>query len=294
MRLSMTKGSIPQGCEEILEEMPIETAREFRSGGTLPGSVCLAAFTEEGIPAGTALVQTEEGESTGYFQLFVRKNFRRKSIGSALAAQILKQAKKMGLSILCSNYRIDTEEERRTAERFAEQFGFQGQFVSRYMVYQGDFLPEPELEFVPYRGEYFDEMYQLISDAFYPMREANHLEPYRFTWGNAERREFSEHAEDFFLLFENGEMIASGYACDGEIDQVAVRADHRGKGLGRAVISHGVNKSLQEGFSEVFLYVLEWNRSAWSLYESLGFVTQGVHMFGEIDLQKPVPGAFPR
>ena len=282
MELKIARGKLPQAAIPILSEMPMETAKELYFGEACPDAIWLVAFEKE-EPAGIALLLTEEGEDTGYLHLYIREKHRSKGIGSALASQMIQKARELGLFQILSDYCVDMGV-RVKAESFAFKFGFQGQFVFRYMVYKGGYLPEPALKFVPYREEYFDEMYRLISNAFYPMREANHLEPYRFTWGKTERREFAEHASDFFLLFENGEMIASGYASGGEIDQVAVREDCRGRGLGRAIVCHGVNQSLRKGFQQVSLYVLEWNRPAWSLYESLGFVTYSKRMFGKIDL----------
>ena len=283
MQLIMKKGHLPQESAPLLSEMPLETAHQMQMASEEGNSVWLLAWME-GIPAGISLLQTWEGENSGYLTVFVGKAWRRQGIGSILVSHMMEQARKMGLSELQSDYCVDFED-RELLEQFASKVGFQGQFLSRYMVYQGDFLPEPKLDFVPYREEYFDQLYELISGAFYPMRKANDLKPYQFVWSEVERREFAEHAQDFFLLFEDGEIIASGYAHHGEIDQVAVREDRRGRGLGRAVLSHAVNRSLQEKALQIFLWVLDWNRPAWSLYESLGFVTQSRRMFGTIYLK---------
>lgn len=280
-RVDIVKGSVLQAAkgEAVLAAMRTAFAPGL-SAVIRDGASHWFLAQEQGIPVGITVLEAEKGEEEGYLHLFVLPQYRKRGIGCTLTRQALELAKQLGLHAVGGDY--DCADSR--AARFALNIGFQRQFVSRYMGYQGGFLPEAKLEFVPYREEYFEQMQELISGAFYEMRRANDLKPYRFFWSEADRKEFSEHASDFFLLFEQGEMVASGYAYGGEIDQIAVRQEYRGKGLGRAVVSHGVNQSLRQGHSNIFLWVLEWNRPAWTLYESLGFVTKVRHQFGRIPL----------
>ena len=79
------------------------------------------------------------------------------------------------------------------------------------------------------------------------------------------------------VAVENGEII--GYlafeqiADEGSIIEVAVRPDHRRRGIARELIGEALkNNSLQE----IFLEVRESNAPALALYESLGFERIGV------------------
>lgn len=74
---------------------------------------------------------------------------------------------------------------------------------------------------------------------------------------------------------ENGDL--SGYAVgsfaagEGELLRIAVLPDHRGKGLGKALLSKFLSEMRTRNVSTVFLEVRVSNEHAISLYESTGF-----------------------
>jgi mycothiol synthase len=57
----------------------------------------------------------------------------------------------------------------------------------------------------------------------------------------------------------------------GEVKLVGVRAEARGRGIGRALVRWGIGACRERGAAEVFLSVEGENRGALRLYESLGF-----------------------
>ena len=62
------------------------------------------------------------------------------------------------------------------------------------------------------------------------------------------------------------------------IDNVVVRATHRGGGLGTQLVSHGEAWALEHGAVATELHVWSFNDSARRLYERLGYTTRSVRM----------------
>ena len=88
-----------------------------------------------------------------------------------------------------------------------------------------------------------------------------------------------------FYVAESGEGIA-GYVWFGDsqrpfsgekvgwIYDIQVLPEHRGKGIGEALMRHAMKVSKERGFDEIGLMVNTKNRVAWTLYEKLGFDTE--------------------
>ena len=81
------------------------------------------------------------------------------------------------------------------------------------------------------------------------------------------------------VAVSGGEVLAYGgmlIAVDeGQISNVAVRADQRRRGLGRAVLSALVDEANARSLVQISLEARESNLSAIGLYESMGFETLG-------------------
>nr|HAT8714957.1 GNAT family N-acetyltransferase [Legionella jordanis] len=58
---------------------------------------------------------------------------------------------------------------------------------------------------------------------------------------------------------------------------IGVIAAHRGKGVGRALMSAALQKARQKGLTRIELTVREHNKRAIKLYQEFGFVTEGIH-----------------
>jgi len=60
----------------------------------------------------------------------------------------------------------------------------------------------------------------------------------------------------------------------GWIYDIEVVPEHRGRGIGEALMRHALKVSKERGFSQTGLMVNQKNEVAWSLYEKLGFQTE--------------------
>lgn len=63
-----------------------------------------------------------------------------------------------------------------------------------------------------------------------------------------------------------------GFVKKGHVVSVAVLPEHRGKGLGKALMQEGISGMISKRCDEVYLEVRVSNESAVKLYEQLGFV----------------------
>jgi len=89
----------------------------------------------------------------------------------------------------------------------------------------------------------------------------------------------SPHA--FPLVAELEDGTTAGYICptlvfdEGEILNVTVRSDLRGRGIGRLLLETAVNRFRIRGAAWLYLEVRPSNRVAVALYQNCGFVTKG-------------------
>lgn len=89
----------------------------------------------------------------------------------------------------------------------------------------------------------------------------------------------SPHAFPLSAVLEDGTI--AGYICptlvfdEGEILNVAVRSDLRGKGVGRLLLETALSRLSTMGAARIYLEVRPSNRVAASLYKSCGFVARG-------------------
>ncbi len=54
------------------------------------------------------------------------------------------------------------------------------------------------------------------------------------------------------------------------LEDVFVRPDHRGRGIGKALLAHLAKRCLEEGLARLEWWVLDWNEPSISFYRSLG------------------------
>jgi mycothiol synthase len=96
-------------------------------------------------------------------------------------------------------------------------------------------------------------------------------------------KRFSEpwfDAADFYVLKDHNQKIA-GFVWikvhierlvpDAEIYLIGLVQQHQLKGLGNAVLAHGLNQIFQKGFNEAIIYVDAPNAVALNLYQKHGF-----------------------
>jgi ribosomal protein S18 acetylase RimI-like enzyme len=66
-----------------------------------------------------------------------------------------------------------------------------------------------------------------------------------------------------------------------EVDNVAVAPDHRGTGIGRALLMHAEEEARRRGFDTVHLLTHEKMAENLALYDRIGYVEYGRHPPGE-------------
>ena len=76
-----------------------------------------------------------------------------------------------------------------------------------------------------------------------------------------------------YLWFGVSERPFSGIRI-GWIYDIMVLPEHRGKGLGEALMRHALRVSKERGYRQTGLMVNQKNKVAWSLYKKLGFQTE--------------------
>lgn len=85
-----------------------------------------------------------------------------------------------------------------------------------------------------------------------------------------------------YILAEDADGATLGYAglravgVEGDVQTIAVDADARGRGIGRALLAELLAEAQRRGVRELFLEVRADNPVARSLYASVGFVDIGV------------------
>ena len=81
------------------------------------------------------------------------------------------------------------------------------------------------------------------------------------------------------VLVEKAEIVAYGIfrllGTEAELESIAVREAHRGKGYGRLLLEEFLRIGKKEGIEKVFLEVREGNLPGRGLYEALGFQNFG-------------------
>ena len=84
----------------------------------------------------------------------------------------------------------------------------------------------------------------------------------------------------YYLVAQEGEVV--GYAGlavigdQGDVMTIAVRAEHQGHGVGRALLAELIGEAARRGATDLFLEVRHDNARAKELYHRMGFVEIGV------------------
>lgn len=118
-------------------------------------------------------------------------------------------------------------------------------------------------------------------------------ENFSLPWSEKSFLESMERNDTVFLTALDGDEVAGYLGCyciagEGEITNVAVRADHRRKGIGGMLLEKLYKEGEMLSCKEYFLEVRESNEGAIALYSSQGFVREGIR---KNFYEKPVENA---
>lgn len=113
-----------------------------------------------------------------------------------------------------------------------------------------------------------------------PQLAKMHAAAFRRGWGRDEfERLLSDKAVRAHVASERAQacafVLSHVVAPEAEILSIAVRADRRGRGHGRALLKHHLSRLASEGVTISFLEVDEANRPALGLYRSFGYDVVG-------------------
>lgn len=226
---------------------------------------------DDGQIKGLGLSSTSKSGSAG-LRLYVHPSFRWQGIGRQLWDE-LQPIFAEGVNQCTTHYRIDQED----PSDFYCARGFQRWYRMHQMEYRGGRLPEPDLEVRPYSDDQFQCYAALINDGFTRLREIGDFRPYRIYPDEAvldqalRERVLATHSDNTHLFYRDGKLVGVAEMANHEIDTVAVAPAWRGQGYGRQIANFSVNWLLERGADPVSLYVLAYNDSARTLYESMGF-----------------------
>lgn len=106
------------------------------------------------------------------------------------------------------------------------------------------------------------------------------LATFTMPWSEATFRGLLRRSDsDLYVADVRGAV--AGYAVfwsvsdQGELGNVAVAADHRGRGLGRKLVETVLARAAERGVREIFLEVRKSNEGAQNLYRTFGFFEVG-------------------
>ena len=214
---------------------------------------------------GLVLIRQEDG----FLYVYIFPEYRQRGYGFPAAGAAERQLYDGGC--ICLGTAYDSRNE--AARRFAEKCGFVKRSSTCMMKYRGERFEHPEIPVRKYRDEDFLEAYTLSAEAFHIMRVETGHDPDSVPYApDEEARQYcADTAEGRYVYELDGEIIGCANVDGAELDNVAIRIDHQGKGFGKVFVKFLVNEILDKGVGDPFLYCLAVNQKARRLYDSLGF-----------------------
>ena len=254
-----------------------ELSRQFLSQPLCkPEENCFIA-ERDGSMAGFAIVSPELPISRAVASGGVSPDHRRMGIGCTLLRAGLDRAADLGVSVL----HVQTRSDRAPATRLLESSGFRPVRTYCRMTWQGDTVADAEIP-AGYSLRTFAETAD--SEALTRLQNAAFADSWGFSPNSVEdveaRLGFKTSPHDGILLvMDDSEQVAYNwtfYAAGdsesiGRVSMTGVHPDHRGRGLGRAVLLAGIQSLMAKGVDQIELEVDHENFAASELYRSVGF-----------------------
>lgn len=208
------------------------------------------------------------GDADGFLYVYIFPRYRGRGYGWAAVGRAEGKMRSPNLESITTCYDCGNE----AAREFARACGYVRGFSSAYMKYQGGPFEEKPLPVRQYRDEDYAQAQKLSAEAFHQMRVGTGCFPDSVPEvPSAEmRRHWADTAGERYVYVLEDELV--GYAdLDGaELSCVAIKISRQGQGLGKAFVRFLVNRLLEKGHGEPFLYCVVGNKAR-RLYDSLGF-----------------------
>lgn len=140
-------------------------------------------------------------------------------------------------------------------------------FTVHTMEYAGG-RAETSLDLRNYRDSDYEEYRAMYNGCFLAMRTALGISPAECC---KTREELAQSRSEIWVLERSGVLAGSVAVYGNEIDDLVVKGDFQGRGLGRALLQWALALLEAEGRGPAVLHVADWNRRAVELYRKQGF-----------------------
>lgn len=140
-------------------------------------------------------------------------------------------------------------------------------FTVHTMEYAGG-RAETSLDLRNYRDSDYEEYRAMYNGCFLAMRTALGIRPAECC---KTREELAQSRSEIWVLERSGVLAGSVAVYGNEIDDLVVKGDFQGRGLGRALLQWALALLEAEGRGPAVLHVADWNRRAMELYQKQGF-----------------------
>lgn len=277
----MIRGAIDKDINKIKKLLNREL-REFDEGKlkeNFKNSNCSLVYENDGEVLGFVVltIYNEKLKNAEMF-LYVAESYRRNGIGQKLYSKVLEYCNKEKLNCICTDIRI----EKINTGEFLTSRGFEKRFSFTEMEYEGGKV-ESDLQVVSYEEKYYEIYKNAFEDAFFDMRKALEMKPYRDCY---KPEELMKRKDDIFLLLDNEDIIGAVILADNEVDEFFINEKYQGQGYGRKLLNFSINYYQKRNAEKIFLGVADWNVRGANLYESCGFNRARRYEVYRIDLNK--------
>lgn len=140
-------------------------------------------------------------------------------------------------------------------------------FTVHTMEYAGG-RAETSQDLRNYRDSDYEEYRAMYNGCFLAMRTALGIRPAECC---KTREELAQSRSEIWVLERSGVLAGSVAVYGNEIDDLVVKGDFQGRGLGRALLQWALALLEAEGRGPAVLHVADWNRRAMELYRKQGF-----------------------
>jgi len=143
-------------------------------------------------------------------------------------------------------------------------------------IYRGKKLPDPCINPVIYKPEFFQIELDLESELFYELRKGNGILPYKINESSDKELSeiytfFDKNRNTFYFLFDHDALIGSILFLRNYIQSLSIALSYQRKGYGTKLSVFAINKILDNGYDSVELNTLPGNIEAEQLYRKIGF-----------------------
>lgn len=256
----------PEGhyfTEESVDLSGFQEAYVYEAAGQLLGFLCI-----------------EVHERTSQIICYVSPEHRKKGIGSQLFEYGKSRLDALDPNTIWLFFRNDIGQ----SAQFYQKRGAKPWYSYHYMVYEPKGLSSVEDStsvegangeafdcVIPYSQEWFDTYLEVRASAFIKVNRMIDSRPY----DERERREqidswTKRNEKDLWLFMKGDELIGSVAYFDGFLDEVFVKPEFQGQGIGKDIVKWALTYCEQKNW-EPRLCVVTKNLPAIKLYESMGF-----------------------